>query len=265
MRIISWNVNSVRARREHLMAYIAAEQPDVLLLQETKCKDAGFPFEELRDAGYDAVHHGQPSYNGVAIVSRRPLRAAAAGMPNRPDDKQARLVAATITLGGADMRLVCAYVPNGGSVGADKYAYKLEWLADFADYLADARRDFPGGVIVGGDFNVAPTDDDTYDADDWGRGNILVSSPERRAFAALTERGYADAHRLFVQPPGRSFSWWDYRAAAFVRNRGMRIDMFLLSSPAEERCTLCTPDPVPRGWHRPSDHAPIVAQFEDGN
>ncbi|MGI9337978.1 MAG: exodeoxyribonuclease III [Gammaproteobacteria bacterium] len=262
MRIVSWNLNSVRARYEHLMAYIAVGQPDVLLLQETKCVNAAFPFEELRDAGYDAVHWGQKTYNGVAIVSRLPIRDAAAGMPARPDDEQARLIAATTTIGGADMRLVCAYVPNGGSVDSEKYQYKLEWLADFAGYLGDTARDFPGGVIVGGDFNVAPTDDDMYDADDWGHDTILISACERRAFAALTEKGYVDAHRLFAQPPERAFSWWDYRAASFARNHGVRIDMFLLSPPAEERCTLCTPDPAPRGWDRPSDHAPIVAQFE---
>ena len=238
------------------MAYIAAEKPDVLLLQETKCTDDVFPREELSNAGYAIAHHGQPSYNGVAIISRRPLFAVAAAMPNRPDDKQARIIAATTAIGDVQVRLVCAYVPNGGSIDAGKYDYKLAWLADFAEYLADAKTDYPDGVIVGGDFNIAPADEDIYDIDDWGRDNILVSPPEREAFYKLTAAGYTDAHRLFVQPP-ESFSWWDYRGASFIRNRGIRIDMFLLSKKIAAQCKSCRPDATPRSWQRPSDHAPI--------
>ena len=260
MKVAAWNVNSVRARLAHVLAYLAEAQPDVALLQETKSKDENFPFDDFRNAGYEVAHCGQPSYNGVAVLSRSPLADAACGMPNRADDKQARVAAATVTMNGAAVRLISAYIPNGSSVGSEKYEYKLSWLADFADYIADAARDYPGGVIVGGDFNIAPADEDIYDADDWGRGNILTSQPERDALAKLLDAGYADAHRLFEQPAGM-FSWWDYRAASFARNRGLRIDLFLLSEAMAKRCKSCAPDTTPRAWEKPSDHAPVVAEF----
>ncbi len=262
MKITTWNVNSVRARKNHILAWLETARPHALLLQETKCEGADFPFADFRAAGYESFCCGQKAYNGCAVLSRLPIADAQCGMPNRPHDKQARVAAVTVAPsgGGENLRLISAYIPNGGEVGAEKYEYKLEWLADFAEYIADAARDFPGGVAAGGDYNIAPADEDIYDPAHWGAGNILVSKPERAAFAGLLARGYADAHRLFTQPRG-VFSWWDYRAASFSRNRGLRIDMFLLTPPLATKCESCAPDSAPRTWEKPSDHAPVTVRL----
>lgn len=253
MKIAAWNVNSVRARLEHLTRWLEECAPDVLLLQETKCREEDFPQAEMRARGYFSVHYGQPAYNGVAILSRSAPADVARGMPARADDAQARVIAATVD----GVRVVSAYVPNGQSVGSEKYAYKLAWLADFADYVAA----FADGVtVVGGDYNIAPAAADIFDAEEWGEG-ILASPAERAALAEVLGRGYADAHRLFVQPEGL-FSWWDYRAAAFRRNRGVRIDLMLVSAAAARRAVACAPDVGPRGWERPSDHAPVVLTLD---
>lgn len=253
MKIATWNVNSLRARLAHVQQWLASERPEVLLLQETKVKDDSFPQQELEACGYHSAHFGQAAYNGVAILSTTPLSDVVRGNPHRPHDAQARLIAATV--GG--VRVLSAYVPNGQSVGSEKYAYKLEWLDDFATYLQTLA---DGATVAGGDYNIAPGDDDIYDAEEWGQ-QILASPPERAALAALLEQGYADAHTLFA-PRGQAFTWWDYRAASYARNRGMRIDLMLVSDAAARRCAACAPDETPRGWVRPSDHAPVTLALE---
>lgn len=254
MKIACWNVNSLRARLEHVTRWLEEESPDALLLQETKCKDENFPARELAECGYQSAFYGQPSYNGVAICAKTAPQDVVCGNPHRSGDPQARIIAATV--GG--VRLLSVYVPNGSRIGSEKFAYKMEWLEDFSIYL---RALADGVTVAGGDYNIAPADDDVYDPADWGE-EILTSPPERAALARLLERGYADAHRLFEQP-SESFTWWDYRAAAFRRNRGLRIDLMLLSAAARERATTCVPHPAPRGWERPSDHTPVVLELAD--
>ena len=270
MRIATWNVNSVRARLPHVLRWLATAEVDALCLQETKIADAQFPHDDFRAAGYACAAHGQKAYNGVAIVSRTPPEAVACGMPERPDDPQARVIAATIRTGGSDgtggsgsetARVISAYVPNGQSPDSDKYAYKLGWLGDFRDRLA-AERSAHGLVAAGGDYNIAPADADIYDPEAWGDG-ILATPRERAAFRELLAAGYADAFRMFERDAGM-FSWWDYRKAAYLRNMGLRIDHFLLSEELAGRATGCAIDRTPREWQRPSDHAPVVVEFDAG-
>ena len=258
MKIAAWNVNSIRARLPHVLRCLADFKPDVALLQETKSTDDTFPFDDLEAAGYKTVHHGQKSYNGVAIVSRLPLRDVEKGMPQRPDDEQARVIAATVDYRDKPLRLVSVYVPNGQSVESDKYIYKLSWLEDFYQYLTAAKKQY-GAVAAGGDYNIAPRDEDIYDAEKWGE-EVPASPKERAALRKIISSGYADAHRLFPQPE-QSFSWWDYRRGAFDKNHGLRIDLILLSSSVADDCVACAPDSSPRVWERPSDHAPVIASL----
>ena len=258
MKVATWNVNSVRARLPHILQWLTNCTPDVLLLQETKSVDEKFPYADFSAVGYEAIHYGQPAYNGVAMLSRLPMNAVGKGMPNRPQDPQARVIAATVTpTTGAAVRLISVYVPNGQSLGSDKYQYKLDWLKDLKNYLITTQV-HQEHVIVGGDYNIAPADADIYDAADWGEG-ILASPLERAALEEILALGYKDAHCLFERQAD-VFSWWDYRAAAFRRNRGLRIDLILLSEALAPNCLSCVPDKTPRTWERPSDHAPVVAE-----
>jgi exodeoxyribonuclease-3 len=255
MKLATWNVNSLKVRLPHLIDWLARQQPDVVCLQETKLEDAKFPFAELKAAGYDAVHCGQKTYNGVAILSRRPMADVLHGIPNL-EDEQKRVITATVD--GA--RIVCAYVPNGQSVDSDKYQYKLRWLASFRTFLA-AELGAHERLAVLGDYNIAPEDRDVHDPKLW-EGQVLFSEPEREAFRGLLGIGLADSFRLFDQPE-RSFTWWDYRMMAFRRKMGLRIDHILLSAPLAAACTACTVDVEPRKLERPSDHAPVVAEIRE--
>jgi exodeoxyribonuclease-3 len=255
MKIATWNVNSLKVRLPHVLDWLAREQPDALCLQETKTEDGGFPFAALEMAGYRAIHNGQKTYNGVAILARTELQDVVRDLPNL-DDPQKRVIATTV--GG--VRLVCAYMPNGQAVGSDKYEYKLKWLAALAAWLREELQRYPQLALLG-DFNIAPDDRDVHDPIAW-QGQILCSEPERDAFRQLLALGLADAFRLFDQP-GKSFSWWDYRMMGFRRNLGLRIDHILLSSSLAKRCSACTIDRAPRKLERPSDHAPVVADLAD--
>lgn len=254
MKIATWNVNSLRVRLPHVLDWLGAEQPDALCLQETKTEDGGFPFAELAAAGYFALHSGQKTYNGVAILARGELQDGQRDLPGF-EDPQKRLIAATI---GA-VRLVCAYMPNGQAVDSDKYQYKLKWLAALRCWLRTELQRFPRLVLLG-DFNIAPEDRDVHDPVAW-QGQILCSDPEREAFRALLELGLTDAFRLFDQPE-KSFSWWDYRMMAFRRNIGLRIDHILLSPELAKVCHACWIDKGPRKLERPSDHAPVIVEIE---
>lgn len=256
MLIASWNVNSLRVRLPQVLAWLEQHRPDVLGLQETKVTDDDFPADALAAAGYEAVWHGQKTYNGVALLTREPARDAVRGLDAYPDD-QRRVVAGTV--GG--VRVYNVYAPNGQAVGSEKYAYKLEWFAGLKAQLERELEDHPA-LLVMGDFNVAPEDRDVHDPAAW-EGSVLVSPEERAALADLTGLGLADTFRLFEQPEA-SFSWWDYRAAAFRRNRGLRIDLQLASETLAGRCRRAAIDREPRGWERPSDHAPVYAEFDPG-
>ena len=254
MRIATWNVNSLNVRLPHVLDWLDEHRPDVLMLQETKLTDDRFPAEELLGAGYHAVFTGQKTYNGVAILSRQPPAGVVRRFPPVTDE-QRRTIAATV----AGVRMVNLYVVNGQAVGSEKYDYKLEWLGQVTGHLRAELREHEH-VVVAGDFNIAPEDRDVHDPEEW-KDAILCSGPERDALGAVTALGLADTFRLFEQPE-RSFSWWDYRAAAFRRNRGLRIDLVLASEGLAQRCTSCRIDRDARAKERPSDHAPVVAEFD---
>lgn len=251
MKLATWNVNSLKVRLPHLLEWLAANPIDVVCLQETKQQDADFPLAALQAAGYHSAYSGQKTYNGVAILSRAPIADVQVGIPNFGDE-QKRVIAATI----GDVRVVCVYVPNGQEVGSEKYAYKLKWLAALTAWLKQELVQYPKLVLLG-DYNIAPEDRDVYDPQAW-QGNVLVSEPEREAFRKLEQLGLRDAFRLFEQAE-KSYSWWDYRAMAFRRNMGLRIDHILLS--AAVQCSGCNIDKAPRKLERPSDHTPVIAEI----
>ncbi|MBZ0072247.1 MAG: exodeoxyribonuclease III [Gammaproteobacteria bacterium] len=253
MKIATWNVNSLRVRLPQVLQWLAGERPDLLALQETKLTDDLFPETDLLAAGYHAVFAGQKTYNGVAILSREPLTDIITDIPGL-DDPQRRVLAATC----GDVRLIDLYVPNGESVDSEKYQYKLDWLDKLAAWLKTELQRHDKLVVVG-DFNIAPEDADVHDPEAW-RGHVLFSEPERAAFQRLIDLGLCDSFRRFDQPE-KSFTWWDYRMNAFRRNLGLRIDHILASQPLCATCTACRIDKVPRGWERPSDHAPVIAEF----
>ena len=254
MKIATWNVNSMKVRLPHVLEWLAATSPDVLVLQEIKQLTEMFPRDELAAAGYRSLANGQKTYNGVAVISKEEPQDPDLELPGL-DDPQRRVLA--VTIGG--VRVINLYVPNGSEVGSEKYQYKLGWLRTLREYLAAQLGKYDNLVVLG-DFNIAPADEDVYDPEKWGEA-ILCSPPERAALEELLDLGLVDVFRKFDQPD-KSFSWWDYRAAMFRRNAGLRIDLILTSEAMTKRCTASYIDREPRTWERPSDHAPVVAEFE---
>ncbi len=254
MKLATWNVNSLRVRLEQVLAWSHEARPDLLALQETKVDDGNFPAEAIETAGWAVQYTGQQTYNGVAVLSRAPLERLADALPGFEDPAR-RLLAVR----AGNLALVNVYVPNGQAVGSEKYDYKLAWLVALTHFLRALLQEFEQVAVVG-DYNIAPEDRDVHDPAAW-EGSVLVSEPERAAFRELLALGFADGFRLFEQPEA-SYSWWDYRQAAFRRNRGLRIDHVLLSPALAAHCRNVTIDRVPRGWQRPSDHAPVVAEFD---
>ncbi len=244
----------MKVRLPHVLEWMSASDPDVLVLQEIKQVTEMFPGDELSAAGYRSVANGQKTYNGVAVISKQEPRDPDFEIPGL-DDPQRRVLATTV----GDVRVIDLYVPNGSEVGSDKYAYKLGWLSALRDYLAGQLEQHENLVVLG-DFNIAPADEDVYDAEKWGDG-ILCSPAERAALRELLDLGLNDVFRKFDQPD-KSFSWWDYRRAGFQRNAGLRIDLILTSPAMTERCTTSYIDKEPRSWERPSDHTPVIAEFE---
>ncbi|MEO5721996.1 MAG: exodeoxyribonuclease III [Chthoniobacterales bacterium] len=255
MKIVSWNINSLRKRQERLLAWLAETQPDVVCLQETKCTDEQFPAADLRMAGYHCAFHGQKSYNGVAILSKKEARAVRIGMGDEEDDPQARVIAATI--GG--VRVFSIYAPNGQAVGSPAYDYKLKWYQRLESCLR-REESAAGDLVVCGDFNVAPKDEDVHEPALWG-GAIMCSEEERAAFESFCGVGLTDTLRLH-HPEAGIFTWWDYRMLAFPKNRGLRIDAVLASESLGARCTASGVEREMRKGKEPSDHAPIWAEFK---
>ena len=253
MKIATWNVNSMKVRLPHVLEWLAANTPDVLVLQEIKQLTEAFPAEDLREAGYESLANGQKTYNGVAVVARSVPEEPVLEIPGL-DDPQRRVLASTVD----GVRVINLYVPNGQAVGSEKYEYKLGWLAALTDFLRDELSRHEKLVVLG-DFNIAPADEDVYDAEKWGDA-ILCSPLERKALGELVDLGLTDVFRRFEQPE-KTFSWWDYRAAGFRRNAGLRIDLILTSPAMTECCSASYIDREPRAWERPSDHAPVIAEF----
>ena len=256
MKIATWNVNSLKVRLSHVLDWGEEHQLDIIALQETKVTDDKFPAAAITQAGYRVVYAGQKTYNGVAILSRSTpgeVQTDIAGL----EDPDRRILAATID----GVRVINLYVVNGREVGSEKYAHKLRWLEAVTEFVRAELERFERLVVLG-DFNIAPQDRDVHDPLAWHE-KILCSSPERAALGRLLDTGLHDTFRLFEQEEN-SFSWWDYRAAGFRRNLGLRIDLILASREMTGRCAACSIDKAPRRLERPSDHTPVMAQFETG-
>ena len=257
VQIATWNVNSIKSRLPHVLAWLGAMAPDVVLLQETKVTDEAFPGGELGELGYNIATVGQKSYNGVAVLSKRPIDVLAQTLPGNEMDTQARYLEA-FTCG---VRVASVYAPNGNPIESDKYAYKLAWLARLRDRAVDllASEDV---FILGGDWNVAPGDDDVYDPVGW-RNDALCRPKSRAVYRCIVHLGLTDALAALNPAPHR-YTWWDYRAGAFAADHGLRIDHLLLSPQAADRLTGADIDRTPRSWERPSDHAPVHCTLQAG-
>jgi len=252
-KIATWNVNSLRVRLPHLMSWQEGLHLDVIALQETKIVDADFPLELLQTTDYAALFSGQKAYNGVAMLSRKKMSDMITDIPGF-NDIQRRVLGMTV----GDVRILNLYVPNGQSVTSEKYQYKLNWLENLKNFLQEELKKYPK-IIILGDFNIAPDDLDVHDPLAW-EGQVLCSVPEREAFRHILKLGFHDCFRMRT-PTEQVFTWWDYRMNALKRNRGLRIDHILASDAIASACTNCFVDKTPRLWERPSDHAPVIAEF----
>jgi exodeoxyribonuclease-3 len=253
MKIASWNVNSLNVRLPHLQDWLRAADPDVVGLQETKLEDERFPDSELAALGYRSVFAGQKTYNGVALISKTPASEVQIGIPGF-EDEQKRVIAASF----GELRVIDLYVVNGKAVGDEKYEYKLRWLDAVHAWVEQEIKRHPKLVVLG-DFNIAPDDRDVHDPEAWHE-KILCSTPERDALKRLCALGLHDSFRLHNDDAGH-FSWWDYRAAGFRRNLGLRIDLVLVSDALKAQCGGASIDREPRTWERPSDHTPVLAEL----
>ncbi len=252
LKIASWNVNSIRARIEHLKSWLELNQIDILALQETKVQDKEFPIADILDMGYHSLYKGQKSYNGVAILSRERMQLLAVKIPNFEDDQCRVLCAET-----KSVTVVNVYIPNGSAIGSDKFEYKLKWLSALKVWLEKLVNEKENLILLG-DFNIAPSDEDVHDPLLW-QDKILCSSEERRHFEEIKALGLLDTFRHFKQDKNL-FSWWDYRAGGFPRNRGLRIDLILASLTMKGNLKSSIIDGQPRTWEKPSDHAPVILE-----
>ena len=256
MRIASWNVNSAKARQDHILDYLKAGSADVLLIQETKTQDVNFPVDLYQDAGWNVVFHGQKSYNGVAIAARQPLTDVMSGLPGDAEDEQARYMEATID----GVRVATIYLPNGNPAPGPKFDYKLAWMERLNKRAKELLRDeIP--VVLAGDFNVIPQDIDCYDPPGW-EGDALTRAESRAAFNRLSLLGYTDALRA-CHPGQVLYSYWDYQAGAWQKDNGVRIDHLMLSPEAADRLVAAEVDKGPRGLEKPSDHTPVWVDLRD--
>jgi exodeoxyribonuclease-3 len=254
MLIATWNVNSILARMSSVTRWLDMVKPDVLCMQETKCTDDKFPTLIFQERGYQCQLFGQQSYNGVAILTKCECEVGRRGYPDDDETAQSRLL--TTTAGG--INIVNVYVPNGQMVGSEKYGFKLTWMRRLREFF-DANYDRNTPVLLCGDFNVAPEERDVHDVRLW-QGRILFSEQERAALQHIKDWGFTDAFRLHTEAGG-NYSWWDYRAGAFRRNLGLRIDHIWISEPLVQRNVRTWIDMEPRTWEKPSDHAPVIAEF----
>ncbi|NNG05514.1 MAG: exodeoxyribonuclease III [Inquilinus sp.] len=256
LRIATWNVNSIKARLPNVLDWLRTAAPDVALLQEIKCEAAGFPQLEIEDLGYNVAVVGQKSYNGVALLSKRPMTVTAEALPGDPADEQARYIEAEID----DLRVGGLYLPNGNPVDSPKYPYKLAWMARLRDHVA-ALLESEQPFLLGGDFNVIPAPEDCYDPAAWA-DDALFRLDTRRAYRSLLNLGLTEAYRALHNDPG-AYSFWDYQRRAWELDNGIRIDHFLLSPQAADRLEACAIDRGPRGLPKASDHTPVVVTLRE--
>ena len=254
MKIATWNVNSVKVRLPHLLAFLDEAQPDVLCLQEIKCLDADFPTLEIRALGYHVETVGQRAYNGVALLSKQPREEIVRGLPGMTGTSRRAISKRR----SATVRVASIYLPNGNPVGTDKFTYKLAWMEQLAGRARELlRREIP--FVLAGDYNICPTDDDVYDPVAW-RDDALCRLEARSRFRALMHQGLTDAYRVFHREPHR-YTFWDYQAGRWHRDEGLRIDHLLLSPHAADRVAACDIDKRPRAKERASDHTPIWCEL----
>ena len=256
MKIATWNVNSIKARLPRVLEWLAEAAPDVALLQEIKTVDEGFPELEIGELGYNVAVCGQKSYNGVAILAKRPIEDVITALPGDDDDEQARYIEAVV--GG--VRVASIYLPNGNPVDSPKFPYKLAWMERLYDH-ARALLDYEEAYVLGGDYNIAPTDADVYDPGDMA-GDALCQPESRARFRAILHLGLTEAYRA-LHPGAGAYSFWDYQKGRWPRDEGLRIDHLLLSPQAADRLEACDIDKTPRGRERASDHTPVWCELSE--
>ena len=259
IRVAAWNVNSVRSRIGHLAAWLKSFHPDVILLQELKCTADGFPRVEVEDLGYNMAIVGQKTYNGVAILSRHPMTVEAERLPGAADDEQARYVEALVQPGKKVVRVASIYLTNGNPADSDKFPYKLAWLERLHRH-AKTLLAHEEPLVLGGDYNVAPTDDDVYDPEGW-KDDALCRPESRAAFRRIVNLGLVDAYRALHSEPHR-YTFWDYQAGRWQKDEGLRIDHLLLSPQAADLLTAADIDRGPRKQEKPSDHTPVWCELD---
>ncbi|MCD4702645.1 MAG: exodeoxyribonuclease III [Candidatus Aegiribacteria sp.] len=255
LKLATWNVNSIRARQGSVLRWLKEESPDVLCIQEIKVENELFPCEPFIENGYSVSVNGQKTWNGVAVLSREEPAEVIRDIPGGSLNQQKRVI--TVRFPG--LTIVNVYVPNGGDITLERFRDKLRFLDELKGYIE--KLTVRGSLVVMGDFNVAPEADDVYDPESL-EGRICFHSEERSKFRDIISTGMVDIYRKF-NPVGKAFSWWDYRAASFRRNMGMRLDLILLNATAAEKAVSCEIQVEPRKWERPSDHTPVVLLLED--
>ncbi len=256
MKIATWNVNSVKARLPHVIDYLRQKSPDVILLQETKVVDEAFPALEIEELGYNVAVHGQKTYNGVAILSKRPIDDVVRGLEGDKSDEQARYIEGTV----GTVRVASIYLPNGNPVGTEKFTYKLSWMARLRDRMKGLL-ETEEACVFGGDYNVCPSDIDVYDPSEFF-GDALCRSESRNLFRSMIYLGLTDALRVFHPEPG-VYSYWDYQRGAWPKDHGLRIDHLLLTPQAADRLEAADVDRRPRGKEKASDHTPVWCELEE--
>lgn len=259
MLIATWNVNSVKQRLEHLLRVLRELRPDVICLQETKCVDEAFPALEIGELGYNLATHGQKGFNGVALLSRLPMSDIRRGLPEGEGDDQARYIEGLVTApSGKVVRVASIYLPNGNPVGTDKFAYKLAWMDRLAAHAARLLQ-FEEPLVLAGDYNIIPDERDAYDPAAW-TDDALFRPESRAAFRRLLSLGLTEAVRACDDRAGL-YTFWDYQAGAWQRNKGIRIDHLVLSPEAADRLVSTEIHKATRGWDKPSDHVPVSARL----
>jgi exodeoxyribonuclease-3 len=258
MRIATWNVNSVKQRLDHLVKWLGTEQPDLVCLQETKCVDEAFPREPIEALGYNVAVHGQKTFNGVAILSKRPFDQVTPRLPGDDFDDHARFLEATVSTAAGIVRVAGIYLPNGNPATTDKYTYKIRWMERLLDYMRE-RLTLEEPFIVAGDDNVIPAAADVAKPEGWVN-DALYLPLTREKFRALLDLGMTDAIRATSDAPGL-YTFWDYQAGAWQRNKGIRIDHLRLSPQAADRLSGASICKYVRAWDKPSDHVPVYVDL----
>jgi len=262
MKIVTWNVNSVNARIENLVNFIKKDQSDIYLIQELKCTEDNFPYDKIENTGYSAYVNGQKAWNGVAILSKKPLKILNCKMPTFIDDENARLIETEIKLSKLkqSVKLFNIYLPNGNPIETEKFDYKIKWMKKFNDYILDLyNKNKP--IIIGGDFNVIPTDEDVYSPENY-KNDACAHPKTREQYRILINSGFTDTVKYFINGK-TNWTFWGYRGGGWQKGNGLRIDHFLTSPEITDLIQSVKIDRVPRGWEKPSDHTPVILEIND--